>query len=127
LSRRHSRRRFGTQPEVVTAVVRSPVLSSVLYRPERAVVRSVEDRRMFHPEGVFRAPRALGMRPRVVLRKPDGLRAAKAAWHSPVLEVPERVAMCVRRKERREVLHALKRTRGGGGSRRFTFWSKVGC
>lgn len=46
---------------------------------------------------------------------------------------PDKIAVCVRRKRRREVLHALrltnKRSRGSGGGRRRnrTPWSNVKC
>lgn len=41
---------------------------------------------------------------------------------------PAQVAICVRRKERREVLHALRYVRKGkGGSRRRNWASKIKC
>lgn len=44
--------------------------------------------------------------------------------------IPSHIAVCVRRKVRREVLHALDRTskRGrGGGKRHRNFWSGIKC
>lgn len=42
--------------------------------------------------------------------------------------VPGEVAICVRRKERREVLHALGKVRKrGGGSRRKNYFSQIKC
>lgn len=42
--------------------------------------------------------------------------------------VPRTVAVCVRRKERREVLHALGKVRKrGGGTRRQNYFSKIKC
>lgn len=41
---------------------------------------------------------------------------------------PEVLAVCVRRKERREVLFAFKKNgRGGAKKRRYNEWSKVHC
>lgn len=49
--------------------------------------------------------------------------------YSPVTfrEDGVRAAVCVRRKERREVLFAMKRMRGRGGSRRRTWRSDLKC
>lgn len=47
-----------------------------------------------------------------------------------VVSDPGRLAVCVRRKERREVLFALRKTFRGGrgnGKRRYNEWSKVHC
>ena len=43
--------------------------------------------------------------------------------------VPKKVAICIRRKARREVLHALKLTKKGkgGGARKRNLWSNVKC
>lgn len=55
--------------------------------------------------------------------------AAPAPLHRVVLSTPQAVPMCVRRAQRKEVLHALRRTgKGtGGGKHRFTANSKVKC
>lgn len=43
-------------------------------------------------------------------------------------ERPEHLARCVRRKQRREVLFALRRTRSGRGRpKRRNYWSDVSC
>lgn len=52
------------------------------------------------------------------------------AGHGTVVgfRVPNLVGICVRRKIRREVLHALRRTnKGRGGSRRRNLWSHIKC
>lgn len=43
------------------------------------------------------------------------------------VEDPRNLAVCVRRKDRREVLHALRRVGRGGGKRRRNEWSDVHC
>lgn len=46
----------------------------------------------------------------------------------PVFDRPLHVSVCIRRKQRREVLFAKKRTRSGrGGRRRRNKWSDVSC
>ncbi|AYQ58218.1 hypothetical protein [Microviridae sp.] len=96
--------------------------------PRLSRLSLLEDRRHFHPLGPVRpALSLLSTRPRIVVRKraPGGKFAL-----SPHLsfEVPKSVAVCIRRKQRREVLFANKKTRGGAGSkRRRNFWSLIRC
>lgn len=42
-------------------------------------------------------------------------------------DVPKRVAICVRRKQRREVIIAKKLARNGGGAKHRNIWSDVKC
>lgn len=46
--------------------------------------------------------------------------------HSVQFRIPNLVSLCIRRKIRREVLHAKRRT-NGRGSRRHNQWSKIAC
>lgn len=115
----------------------------------RSLARDVEDRRRFHPEGVFRPARdrksrvarvgmlsLLGSAQNFVDPfsghlpvRPSAPRAATGrAPSSAVRPVSRQVLICVRRKARREVLFA----RGVGGGRvsrrrRRTFYSDVHC
>jgi len=78
-----------------------------------------EDRRRYHPEGRYRPPAAF-------------LRSARALVAGPAHQIgfraPNRVLLCIRRKQRREVLHALKRTgKGARSPRRRNYWSDVSC
>lgn len=97
----------------------------------RRLVRLVEDRRHFHPEGAFAPPLSFGFpKSRLVVRNANNVRKV-TPFKVPVLKafsVPKRVAVCVRRKERREVIHAKRLTaKGAGGSKRRNFWSDVSC
>lgn len=106
--------------------------SYLSYRPLRPIDLSVfEDRRKFYPSTV----RGLGGRPALsfsrkafadkVLDKPS-----KPFRYPDVFRfrVPNMVVLCVRRKIRREVIHALDLTRkGAGGSKRRNEWSNVKC
>lgn len=100
-----------------------------------------EDRRLYHPDGFVRPAasvrtgrpaafresswKGVGVRPRTLGGK---ARQVKKVRHAQRFNVPDDVAVCVRRRMRREVLHALRKTRGGAGSRkRRNFWSGVYC
>lgn len=141
-----ARRQKRRSPPALAPLTRAVVVSRPrVVRPKMSVrvlrtrVRAIEDRREFHPAGPLRFPKSLIKRPRLVLRDPsrllrDAQRRAKATgkpvrmgdWSSPVMEVPHTVALCVRRKERREVILALRRGNGAAKKRRNE-WSKVTC
>lgn len=89
----------------------------------RPVLREVEDRREFHPARRLRPARMVSGLPAPHKQKSKSFQAMQ-----PSFAVPKGVAICVRRKERREVLFARRKTRkGSGGGRRFNEWSKVKC
>lgn len=79
------------------------------------------DRRLFqfHEPEVFKMEVSDGISYGVSsVAPPSGVRVA----------TPSRVAVCVRREQRREVLHALRRTGGGGRKRRrYNEWSNISC
>lgn len=98
----------------------------------RTAMQLIEDNRRFHPAGVLRAPRSFFMRPNLVVAVPGarpGHRRSKAALPSRIgFEVPEKVIRCVRRKQRREVIHAKRLQRKGAvGSKHFNLWSDIKC
>lgn len=123
-------RRRAHSPTAIPFAIASPSRLVGSFTPYRARPRAVpsalsllEDRRRFHPDGRFSRPAAVPRSAaRVVVRRatrfkfPDVFR----------FRVPERVVMCVRRKERREVLFAKNRTRSGGAKAR-NYWSSVSC
>lgn len=82
-----------------------------------AVIRSLDDRRAFHPDNTFRPVQSPTRWQRALLM-------GASRYH---FRVPDKVTVCVRRKERREVLFAT-----GGRSRvrrkkRYNYWSSVKC
>lgn len=101
---------------------------SISYSPPLTVY---EDRREFHPERDLRPARSFSKRSYSdVVSEP--VRSKPRALLSPdtfKFAVPKKVLVCVRRQQRREVLHALKltRRRGGAGARRRNYWSAVSC
>jgi len=90
----------------------------------------VDDRRFFDPAGplrpaysVYRADRRLIAKSSTVGSPRNDTLSARVGF-----AVPERVAVCVRRQQRKEVIHALGK-QGGGGSRRRrrNSWSDIDC
>lgn len=124
---------------------------SVSLSPSRSIVdkisqslRLVEDRRQWHPEGTFAPARSvssprhrLTVVDRPVRRQTQKNRARFAGFGKMLsqtkatlaFEAPTRLAVCIRRSQRREVLHALRKT-GKGSSRkprRRSWMSEISC
>lgn len=93
----------------------------------------IEDRRLFHPQDVFRPAKGLSKGSTLLEVRPVGDRTKRArGMSSPEtirFSIPNHVAICVRRKRRREVLFALGKT--GKGSKKFrrrrNYYSGVNC
>lgn len=119
-------------------------------RPGGAVrrFRDIEDRRNWAPAGPAEKPRVAGRE--VAGRKARIVHAATSTrpprrpvgnplgrWHVNVQPVTHetfrfadarRTVICLKRKVRAQVLHALKRTRSGKGSpKKRTPWSDIKC
>lgn len=110
-------------------------------KAQRAVVRSLEDRRLWNPEpyrspvpaSLTRAARRLVVMPRVTRGAlPRGSQAALIAPQFTIgagvgFAQPKKVALCARRHSRREVLFA----KGVGGTKvrrgKRNAWSDVQC
>lgn len=96
-------------------------------------LKILEDRRTFHPEKHVEPKRTDGARPRQVLRaerSPSISRPHAAPHLSPRIGLaqPSKVAMCIRRKTRREVIFAKQKTRKGAAARRTrNQWSDLSC
>lgn len=114
-------------------------LSQYVAKP-LSVLRLFEDRRFFHPEGVqaparsftrlshrleFRAgPLRVSYRP---TRVAMGLENPYPSWKIGFVK-PKEVLICVRRRIRRQVMHAFKIAgRSGLGGPRYNAYSKVSC
>ena len=114
---------------------------SVLRSVPRPVVRVFEvpvrrlpspvfgDRRIFNPSGLLRpvVSSVRAARRLVPARKASPSRVMSLAARIG-FAVPRQVSICVRRKQRKETLFALKLTSRGAGSRkRRNIWSEVSC
>lgn len=126
------------------ATLRVPVFQPLPLFPLSPLSRlsEVEDRRLFHFEGPDRpalmddgTPARIGLRDRYKNRnrvKPQAYRFGPKFYSQTkaavVFQEPDRVAVCIRRKARREVLFAKKRAGRGGMRRpRRTWLSKISC
>lgn len=92
-----------------------PLLPKILIKPilpKSSVLSQVEDRRRFTPTT---APILRTVKGKVAAFKPQfpfGVRGPV------VFELPKQAVVCLRRKMRRQVLFAKRKTRRGSGSRR---------
>lgn len=105
--------------------VRDPqTITSHRLSPPIIDLRTLEDRREYHPEGDNRPAKSFTrIAAHVVQKQPkkknQKISATKKLHQVQTLSfnVPQSVAICIRRKTRTEVLHALRKT-GRGISRR---------
>jgi len=111
----------------------SPVRLVPYLPPPRTALQDLSDGREWHPLQKARPAPAINVNARRIMAPPLADRFGKAirAWHgrSNAFAVPKQVAPCIRRKQRREVMFAYKRT--GKGSRAFhrkrNQWSNIKC
>lgn len=90
-------------------------------------LRLVEDRRTWHPDGPHRAVRAINSRPRL---KPVAFSAPRLVNVLPTkvgFKIPDKVAICIRRKQRKEVLFAKRKTGRGSARPKRNKWSDIHC
>lgn len=88
-----------------------------------------EDRRTWAPPIAVRSARSFDRPTRLnISRTSPARRLAKFPSAGVSFVAPKQVLVCVRRHQRREVLHALHKTgRGGQSQPRWTPWSRVHC
>lgn len=106
--------------------VPGPVLTPQTWRT--AIIdplADLEDRRTFHPDSVYRDPLLTSGLPATIKQTPPRKRSLVT---QTTFDAPRDVAICVRRKQRREVIFA-KRKHGAGARarRRRNYWSHVKC
>lgn len=114
------------------AKVSTPSLTVRLSRSKPVAVlelRPVEDRRRFHPLGVYRPARRIDGR--AVSRHVVDDRRSRGRYLPTKIKfaVPRATAICIRRRRRKEVLHAKQLVGGGRGRRapRRNWFSEVRC
>lgn len=120
-----ARRRRSTQRD-------TPDITRPLLRP--TILSELEDRRQFHPLHDVRPARGFTKNDSLLYVRPVGDRVSgrkDKKWRPETFQfaVPKRVAICIRRKQRREVLFALKRSGKGSKARRRrrNYYSDVSC
>lgn len=110
--------RIITQTRVRRVTLKRPI---IVKRPVvQTTLQQVEDRRRWHP--------LRKLAPAGTLSRRDQRRLVEKSRPNPFndpfpsfrigFEVPKKVAVCVRRKTRREVIHALGKTGSGAKARR---------
>lgn len=123
-----SRRREPMPSEVFTAP-----LTLTLPRPVVPAsfndLRDAQDWRRYDPEPVTSRSAKTTVGTNARIRASGSARGKMSVPKSLGFVAPQKVVVCVRRKTRKEVLHALGYTgRGrGGGKKRFNHYSKVHC
>lgn len=130
-----ARRSKGRRGQRDTSDIANPLglLSRHTVRPAILDVTTLlqTDRREFHPLHDWRPPG--GFVRSSALVAPRSTKGKKPYVYNPTAVVgfadPGRVDVCIRRQQRRAVLHALKRTGKGAGARkrRRNWFSSVRC
>lgn len=108
--------------------VPAPVRPLVIRTPKN--LRLILDRRAYHPEPRFMRPPGAVERKAARLNTDNLGRSVRDQMMRVRFAMPDKVAICLRRKARREVLHALDLTRRsgkGGAKRRRNTYSSVRC
>lgn len=101
--------------------------------PAVAQLRLIQDLRTFYPQPALRpAFRLDGARASLTVARPASRSTARTKSLLPSavgFHQPQQVLVCVRRKRRKEVLHALRKVGRGFGRRKkhFNKWSNVRC
>lgn len=124
--RRNDRRVLA---DSIPPVSRPLVLRRTVRRVSPVVLSS--DRRVFHPEGVYRPLRSVVRKARrlVVARPPKVSKKYSVLSHRLGFAIPGQVYKCVQRKVRRQIMFAFKLNGKGAGAkhRRRDEWSDVKC
>lgn len=120
-----------------------PITKPILHHlpKPKTDLRPLEDRRKYHPDGRQQAAKSIhkathrltvkrGPQGRPLKSRPSALRSpVKALSHKIGFHDAKRVLICIRRKMRKQVLHALKLTGKGARSRRHrqSEYSSIRC
>lgn len=131
-----SRKSRPTQSSIRGRDVR--IIANAPYRIQPALplglppLSPIEDRRVFHPQGVRRPAKSfLGNSHTLRAPEPSPAMLSKPRpYITPgvAFEDPNKVLVCVRRKRRREVLHAFNKTGKTGQKKpRQSYYSSVKC
>lgn len=130
---------IATESEVLRSFIKK---STVVPRPivlsPPKDLRPLSDRRTWHPEGPARpAPSIQKSRHRLVIpkgtrkhagRSPSISRSVSDVPKTVAFDDPKRVLVCIRRKTRKQVLFAKRKTgKGARARRRRNYYSGVAC
>lgn len=117
----YGQRDFTTQSldSLLTFKLRPPPRLLPLATFTRSQVLEAGDRRLWQPDASTRPPHT---------PRPGSSRVKAKSFNTLKFADPRFVGICVRRKIRKEVLFATKKTRkGSGGKKHRNFWSTISC
>lgn len=127
-SKRNTRRYTAPRDTIVYRYRPTVRAQSVSLSP---LVNLYEDRRVYHPAGPFFRPVSAFVKSATLKKVPMRTTIGKVRYFNtafPAFSDPDKVFVCVRRKVRREVLHAVfGKLSGFGGRGRKTAVSDVRC
>lgn len=131
-SSRKRKKRMQTRDVNTISIQNSWMRSAKKYRYTN--LKNIEDRRTFHPDGLQRPARSFNRSlHRLTIPKfkkvfNRNTRTYKMPSAHIMFENPKKVLTCVRRKIRKEVLFAKRKTGRSGQKRpRWTEYSKIRC
>lgn len=114
---------------------RAPVhrIDPVTFKPNLglALLQEIEDRRRWRPEPIHARPVVtirVGQAARLTIKQPAKYNAPAQTKARIAFQEPNRLPVCIRRKERREVIHATGQAgRKGQKPPRKNQWSEIQC
>lgn len=124
----HKRATRDDLTSLVARPVRSPLIKPTTF-DFLSKLTEVDDARTFSPE-IARPARSILSRSATQLvapRKAQRVHGRTTVPHAVGFARPREVVICVRRKERREVIHALRKNGRGGKRARWSEWSHINC
>lgn len=135
MARRSSHKNKARRDTTVIANPRLP--SRRMSIPSYSGLKMIEDRRTFHPQGIYRPARSFHRSQHRLVshvqtvptyNRTRGVYRVLSMARPVAFEAPRSVLVCVRRKRRSEVLHALGHT-GKRGQRkpRQSYFSSIRC
>lgn len=132
MGRRRRRRAIARASAYSLESLTAPRLPRPIVHVAPSPLTVVEDRRQAHPLAFFAPAKQIDgtQGHQLVPKRPAKRGRSNVVPVRVQFAAPERVVLCVRRKRRKEVLHALKKTGRGGGRqrrRRRTWFSDVSC
>jgi len=119
-----------TQPFIARPTLQ-PLRTLGLLTPHQTLNLIKEDRREYHPSRPLRPAAAIRrVHARLLPKSVDRFgKAIRALPYGVRFAMPRNVAICIRRRIRKEVLHAIKRAGSASGRsrKRRNQWSNVTC
>lgn len=129
---RRSSNRIVAEQRASTHSARVAAAPNLFLFPRLSLLSLIEDRRLYDPSHDYRRARGLSrLDQSVVVAKPRSrVVGSRRGFVGDVFSFKDakRVAVCLRRKERREVMFAKRKTgKGSRAPRRRNYYSSVSC